>query len=523
MVITGTNTFERDWADRALPDISYNSTTAKVAWEDLITLANVTNTDIWINIPAHATADYIQQLGLLLVTNLNPNLNVYVEPSDEIWNTASAWLDGTSWIAVYPHTKYTVTCSAGNPIFTCPGHGFTVGTSFEVRIFASGSDELGGMMELSGDNWELSLGNIRTLHVVDANTFTIDSAYSGLSLVPGLFQTKFYIAVRNQFVEDEQLYVCQFMKDIITNLSIHLPKNRMKCVMGTQFVWTAKGEARINNLATLGIQQDVPYLAVAPYCDTTYVVATVTCNQSSGSITPNIAVNSACTVNYALYLATNSPTSAQIIAGTGAITTGSFAGPQPSDYSPADYHAATSITGLDTTGTTQYKMYFWINIVATIATTPTTITKSVTPMGSMIFSNSGTSTTPYCTFKDSDYEAAYKLGADTIPLYWMALRDLMPSTMSMVCYEGGQGSDYGVNADLQQAMLNFYQSPYFTNAFTYYIDCLSRLGCALYMHYTMQGAGSSQGSRSLSNSNVNWANDNRARTFANLRSKLNSK
>jgi hypothetical protein len=34
---------------------------------------------MWINVPAHATDDYISQLAALLRKNLNPDLNIYVE------------------------------------------------------------------------------------------------------------------------------------------------------------------------------------------------------------------------------------------------------------------------------------------------------------------------------------------------------------------------------------------------------------------------------------------------------------
>ncbi len=62
------------------------------AWEYMILLANQTNTDMWINIPASADDDYVTQLATLIrggdqyTSGLNPGLHVYVEYSNEVWN-----------------------------------------------------------------------------------------------------------------------------------------------------------------------------------------------------------------------------------------------------------------------------------------------------------------------------------------------------------------------------------------------------------------------------------------------------
>jgi Secretion system C-terminal sorting domain/delta endotoxin len=76
-----------------------------VAWEYLILLANASNTDVWINIPHAADDDYITKIaqafkygtdGVNPYTTtqinpvfppLNPNLKLYVEYSNEVWNT----------------------------------------------------------------------------------------------------------------------------------------------------------------------------------------------------------------------------------------------------------------------------------------------------------------------------------------------------------------------------------------------------------------------------------------------------
>jgi len=98
-----------EWADRALPtdawmggDNPLRPGAHGVPWEYIILLANQVNKDIWINIPVSAsgakitdTASYVYQLALLLKNGnaftgnrgLNPNLNIYIEHSNEVWNS----------------------------------------------------------------------------------------------------------------------------------------------------------------------------------------------------------------------------------------------------------------------------------------------------------------------------------------------------------------------------------------------------------------------------------------------------
>jgi hypothetical protein len=83
-----------EWADRKLPsDASQDrlSTIGKLGgacWEHVIDIANRTKTDPWINVPISASADYVSQLASMLKTDLDPSLNIYVESSNEVWNTA---------------------------------------------------------------------------------------------------------------------------------------------------------------------------------------------------------------------------------------------------------------------------------------------------------------------------------------------------------------------------------------------------------------------------------------------------
>ncbi len=76
----------KTWNGRA----SVNTPTlpdAGVPWEHIIELANVTGKDLWVNIPALADDDYVLNLARLFKATLNPSSKIYVEYSNEVWNS----------------------------------------------------------------------------------------------------------------------------------------------------------------------------------------------------------------------------------------------------------------------------------------------------------------------------------------------------------------------------------------------------------------------------------------------------
>jgi len=76
------------WSTRARPDNTHYASPAGVPWEHIIALANQTGQDIWINIPVGADDDYVLQLAKLLKSSLNANTKIYIEYSNELWNSS---------------------------------------------------------------------------------------------------------------------------------------------------------------------------------------------------------------------------------------------------------------------------------------------------------------------------------------------------------------------------------------------------------------------------------------------------
>ncbi|NJO02039.1 MAG: T9SS type A sorting domain-containing protein [Bacteroidia bacterium] len=56
------------------------------AWEYVIDLCNAVDMDLWINIPVSVDDNYITQLATLIKNRLEPNLNIYIEHTNELWN-----------------------------------------------------------------------------------------------------------------------------------------------------------------------------------------------------------------------------------------------------------------------------------------------------------------------------------------------------------------------------------------------------------------------------------------------------
>lgn len=75
---------ETVWANRTQPSRVSYVTSSGIPWESAIALANKVGRDMWINIPAMVDDDYVEQLGALLASSVDPSLNIYYEYSNEV-------------------------------------------------------------------------------------------------------------------------------------------------------------------------------------------------------------------------------------------------------------------------------------------------------------------------------------------------------------------------------------------------------------------------------------------------------
>jgi hypothetical protein len=122
---TGTNnSTEELWANR-VPADQYTMF-GRVAWEQVIELANTAQKDPWICVPHRADDLYVRELARLFRENLDPELTLYLEYSNEVWNaifeqnayaaeaaaargfTGEPWVRSWTWTALRSAEIFTI-------------------------------------------------------------------------------------------------------------------------------------------------------------------------------------------------------------------------------------------------------------------------------------------------------------------------------------------------------------------------------------------------------------------------------
>uniref|UniRef100_UPI004056127F fibronectin type III domain-containing protein n=1 Tax=Candidatus Electronema sp. TaxID=2698783 RepID=UPI004056127F len=155
------------WADRTHPEwYTYNTykyedfmeipTKSGIPLELIIDLCNRLHADAWINVPHMASNDYITNMATLLRDNLNPDLKIYVEYSNECWN------------GMFDQARYCL----DNGRQTYQGQGFS---DFEMQLkwYSRRSVEIFNLFEsVFGGTSRL----IRTLGAQQGNSWTAQTA-----------------------------------------------------------------------------------------------------------------------------------------------------------------------------------------------------------------------------------------------------------------------------------------------------------------------------------------------------------
>jgi hypothetical protein len=82
------NNFEVNWNDTTPLNYPQYTPPKRNPWETIPYIANQINKaiDIWINLPHNSSDDYILNVARIMLKELNPANNIYVEYSNEVWN-----------------------------------------------------------------------------------------------------------------------------------------------------------------------------------------------------------------------------------------------------------------------------------------------------------------------------------------------------------------------------------------------------------------------------------------------------
>jgi hypothetical protein len=81
------NSVVETWADRPTPDLQTQGSDRGVALEYMIFLANRLKADPWFCMPHEAAHGYVENFAKMVKEKLDPSLKVYVEYSNEVWNS----------------------------------------------------------------------------------------------------------------------------------------------------------------------------------------------------------------------------------------------------------------------------------------------------------------------------------------------------------------------------------------------------------------------------------------------------
>jgi hypothetical protein len=85
------------WSDRITPDHAQQTTPRGVAVEYLVDLCNETGADAWVCLPHLCDDEFVREFARLVLARLRPESKVYLEYSNETWNTAAAFQQGV-WV-----------------------------------------------------------------------------------------------------------------------------------------------------------------------------------------------------------------------------------------------------------------------------------------------------------------------------------------------------------------------------------------------------------------------------------------
>lgn len=146
----GQTTWASRWTDASTPA---GKIWRRHTWETVAQIANTTGKDIWVCIPLRATDDYIAGMFSLLHSLINPGIKIYVEYSNEVWNTQQAFQPQFQYCQAQARTELglfggstlasdissaTVASNVVTVNFARP-HGKTTGQTIYAKMGSSGS------------------------------------------------------------------------------------------------------------------------------------------------------------------------------------------------------------------------------------------------------------------------------------------------------------------------------------------------------------------------------------------------
>ena len=326
----------------------YTLLTNKVPYSLIIDLCNRLNVDPWINIPARASDDFVDNLAALFASDLESNRYVFIEAGNEPWNYGGPFNDARVWFELYDFTRYQASSNTGIDGWTLNSHGLSTGDVVSNFFDADNYTRIStAQVYPSGYGIDLYVES------VDANNFKLYSDVARTDLIEPTANTpKLTYKKRGEAgkVASINTNYGEASLNWWGRFDAALGRNRCVHVLGTQYVGSATTADR---LAVPGVTAATDCVAIAPYYSGDWFVGCM--DIASGQMTPKAWQKAAGTMRCGVYASGSTPTIADVLAGTG---TGYIAHRDiviPSDERTS-YSTGTAITGLSN-GTT-YEVRF---------------------------------------------------------------------------------------------------------------------------------------------------------------------
>jgi len=405
-------TAESQWAERTLPtDIAYQEGFPIELMADFVTRTGI---DIWWCIPARADNNYIEQAGALWKSLLPPTAKLYVEFGNEVWNSANPWGEGTQWLR-YPNAiRYTVVADPVTDTFYMPNHGLVTGE--KIKNFITFDD----YMNKVNQYWLMAHGTNPFVTVVDVDHFYVNYPENGTKAPIPYDQTGMIYIKETGLVDTLNEHFVARNEAAWDALELNMDRANMHYTLGS---WTSSvptTEGRVNALVDKARPDSV---AISFYYGG-YVVA-AKLDQDSTVMTPNVIGFPA---HFGLYLATDNPTDAEVMAGTGAIASQNF-----TSVAYGGYTVGTQVTGLTDWGA--YKAIFIVHAGFDMRV-EAPYTQSATPISETFFESHQ---------QHLDRERYGIAGQGDLALAHAAVSQSIP----IIGYEGGLAFDYKKPADVE--------------------------------------------------------------------------
>lgn len=362
----------------------------KVPYSLIVDLCNRLDVDPWINIPARASDDFVDELSAFFAANLDSNRYVYIEAGNEPWNFLGPFNDARVWFELLDFTRYEATPNSGINGWTRAAHGLSTGDL--ISSFAT-VDNFTRQPHEKGMVYPLGFGITLYVEAVDANNFKLyeDVARTIPNPPDPSDMSAEAVAKRNNYATLAKIVYKKRAEDgktasVNTNygeqslnwwtrFDAALGRNRCVHVLGTQY---ANATVTSGRLAVSGVAAATDCVAIAPYYSGDWFVGCM--DIASGQMTPKAWQKAAGTMRCGVYASGSTPTITEVLTGTGAGYIAHRDIVIPSNER-VTYSTGTAITGL-TNGTT-YEVRFvltgsfgdnWMaSGTATVSATPSTV------------------------------------------------------------------------------------------------------------------------------------------------------